>query len=295
MTRRGAGALAWPRLGSWQKRGFWRCTASTPMAAAICGKSQTSSSGPSHSTTARKIVFSSWRTLPGQLKRSSSSAGLRASGPPPACSLRPRSGSMKWRASGGMSPARSRSAGTQDRKHVEAVIKVFAETAFARQFRQVAVGGGDDAHVDLHRPLGADGIDFAFLQRAQQLDLHVEAQFADFVEEQRAAVGFLEFAQMLVAGAGERALLVAEQDGFDQVLRNGAAIDGDERLAGAFRRALDGAGDQFLAGAGFAFDQDRNVDCAARVPRRNTCFISRRLGDQVVEGEPVVAASSSGA
>ena len=60
------------------------------------------------------------------------------------------------------------------------------------------------------------GIDFAFLQHAQQLDLHVEAQLADFVEEQRAAIGFLELAQMLVGGAGERALLVAEQDRFDR-------------------------------------------------------------------------------
>ena len=91
-------------------------------------------------------------------------------------------------------------------KHVQAVIQVFAELAFARQFGKIAVGGGDDAHVHLDRTLGADRIDFAFLQRAQQLDLHVEAQFADFVEEQCAAIGFLELAQMLVGRAGKRAL-----------------------------------------------------------------------------------------
>ena len=62
-ARRGVGAMA-----------CWRGLASTPMAAAICGKSQTSSIVPSHSTTARKMVFSSWRTLPGQVKRSISSA-----------------------------------------------------------------------------------------------------------------------------------------------------------------------------------------------------------------------------
>ncbi len=60
------------------------------------------------------------------------------------------------------------------------------------------------------------GSTLAFLQRAQQLDLHVQAQFADLVEEQRAAIGFLEFAQMLVGGARERALLVAEQNRFDR-------------------------------------------------------------------------------
>ena len=138
---------------------------------------------------------------------------------------------------------------------------------FARQLVQVAIGGRDDAHIDLHRPLGADRIDFAFLQRAQQLDLHVEPQLADLVEEQRAAIGFLEFAQMLVGGAGEGALLVAEQDAFDQVLGDGAAIDGDEGLAGALRAALDGARDQLLADAEFAFDQDRECRIARRACR----------------------------
>jgi hypothetical protein len=68
-----------------------RVFASTPMAAAICGKSQTSSSEPSHSTTARKIVFSSWRTLPGQ-ENARAGRRLPASGPRPACALRRRSG-----------------------------------------------------------------------------------------------------------------------------------------------------------------------------------------------------------
>ena len=43
-------------------------------AAAICGKSSDVSISPSHSTTARKTVFSSWRTLPGQIRASSSSS-----------------------------------------------------------------------------------------------------------------------------------------------------------------------------------------------------------------------------
>jgi len=48
-----------------------------------------------------------------------------------------------------------------------------------------------NADVDLHRALGADGIDLSFLQRAQQLDLHVEAKLADLVEEQRSSISFL--------------------------------------------------------------------------------------------------------
>ena len=107
--------------------------------------------------------------------------------------------------------------------------------------------------------LRADRVDLALLQRAQQLHLRVERQLADLVEEQRAAVGLLELADALVDGAGEGALLVAEQDAFDQVFGDGAAVDRDERLAGAVAFALDGARDQLLADAAFAFDQDRNV------------------------------------
>ena len=165
------------------------------------------------------MVFSSWRTLPGQEKRSSRSVGLRRQARHRLVFFRREAGDEMARQAARCRRGRSRKRRHHDGEHVQAVIKVFAEVAFARHHRQVAVGGGDDAHIDLDRALGADRIDFAFLQRAQQLDLHVQAQFADLVQEQGAAIGFLEFAQMLVGGAGEGAFLMAEQDGFDQVFR----------------------------------------------------------------------------
>ena len=66
----------------------------------------------------------------------------------------------------------------------------------------------------------ADRLDLALLQRAQQLDLRRQRQLADLVEEQRAAVGLDELAGVLFGGAGEGALLVAEQNRLDQVLRH---------------------------------------------------------------------------
>ena len=39
---------------------------------------------------------------------------------------------------------------------------------------------------------------------------------------------------------------------------NGAAINGDERLAGAVAPAVDGTGDELLTDAALAFDQHRN-------------------------------------
>src|SRR6266542_2870920 len=44
---------------------------------------------------------------------------------------------------------------------------------------EVAVGGGDDAHVDLDGLVGADAADLALLERAQELGLQIERQLAE--------------------------------------------------------------------------------------------------------------------
>ena len=58
-------------------------------------------------------------------------------------------------------------------------------------------------------------------------------------------------------GAGERAAFVAEQFAFQQRIRDGGAIDGDERFVGAEAVLINRAGNQFLAGPGGAANQDR--------------------------------------
>ena len=101
----------------------------------------------------------------------------------------------------------------------------------------------------------ADAADFAAFQHAQQFGLHRLGQLADFVEEQRAAVGDFEQADAMFVGAGEAAFAMAEQFAFDQAFGQCAAVDGHERLFGAVALIVHAAGDQFLAGAGFAGDQ----------------------------------------
>ena len=64
----------------------------------------------------------------------------------------------------------------------------------------------------------ADAANLAAFQHAQQLGLHRLGQLADFVEEDRAAVGHFEQADAMLVGAGERAFAMAEQLAFDQRL-----------------------------------------------------------------------------
>ncbi len=62
-----------------------------------------------------------------------------------------------------------------------------------------------------------------------------------------------------VVRAGERALFVAEELRVDQLRGNRAAVDAAERPAAERRVFVDGAGDDLLARAGFAEEQDRRA------------------------------------
>jgi acyl-CoA reductase-like NAD-dependent aldehyde dehydrogenase len=58
------------------------------------------------------------------------------------------------------------------------------------------VGGGNHAHVDADQLAAADAEELALGQHPQQARLQRRRHVADLVEEQRAAVGLLEAADM---------------------------------------------------------------------------------------------------
>ena len=120
-----------------------------------------------------------------------------------------------------------------DGHDVESVVEVLAELARPHLGLQVAVGGGDDAHVDLEGAAAADPLEFALLEHAQQLGLKGGADLADLVEEQGAAVGLLEAALAGADRAGEGALFVPEELGLEQVVGERGAVELDEGGAGA--------------------------------------------------------------
>src|SRR3984957_9760310 len=177
-----------------------------------------------------------------------------------------------------------------DREDVQPVIEILAKQPRTRPIREIAIGRRNNAYVDLHRALGADGIDLSFLQRAQQLDLHVEAKLADLVEEQGSSISFLELAKMFVGRARERAFLMTEQNRFDEILGNGAAVHGDEGPPCAFGRTLDGAGDHLLADARFSFDENRNVRLRRPPAEADDLMHLAADTDEIVEIETVIGA-----
>ena len=70
-------------------------------------------------------------------------------------------------------------------------------------------------------------------------------------------------ARVVAVGAGERAAAVAEQLALEHVARHGGAVEGDERFRGAVGGAVDGAGENLLAGAALAGDEDADVGVGA--------------------------------
>ena len=81
----------------------------------------------------------------------------------------------------------------------------------------------------------ADALESPLFEHAQQLALDRERQFADFVEEERAAVRQFQLADFPRARARVRAALVAEKLVLDQAFGNRGAI---QRHEGCSARGL---------------------------------------------------------
>ncbi|VBF82571.1 Uncharacterized protein conserved in bacteria [Burkholderia pseudomallei] len=144
-------------------------------------------------------------------------------------------------------------------QHAQPVVQVVAKAAFAHRRVEIDVRRGDDPHVDRNRLVPAEPFDLAFLQEAQHARLAFERHVADFVEKQRAAVRRFDTADLALARARECAALVAEQFGLQQMIRNRAAVDRDERRLAALGALVDRERGQLLAGARFAGDEHGRV------------------------------------
>src|SRR4051794_12697891 len=120
-----------------------------------------------------------------------------------------------------------------DLERVDPKEQVLAELVGGDHLAEVAVGRTEDADVHAERVVLADAAEFARFEEPEQLHLHALVELADLVEEERAAVGHLEQPLAVGVGPGERTATVAEELALHEVLGQGAAVDRDERLAGA--------------------------------------------------------------
>ena len=187
-----------------------------------------------------------------------------------------------------MSSRRSRQGRQDDPHDLQAEVQVLAEPAGLDQFLQFLVRRADQPHIDPPRLVGAHADDLAVLDDAQEFDLRGHRHVADFVEEERPAVGVLEAALAGREGPGERAFLVSEEFALQDAFAEGGAVEGDEVAAAAGRVVVQGLGDEFLAGAALALDEDGGVGRGDLAQRLDDAPHRLRLADDPLEPEPLL-------
>ena len=101
--------------------------------------------------------------------------------------------------------------------------------------------------------------ELAGIEEPQQLGLEPDGHLADLVQKERSLVRHLDQAVLHLVGAGEGALLVAEDLRLDEVLRQGGAVQGDERRVLPRAVVPDRVRHELLAGAALALDEHRRV------------------------------------
>src|SRR5437016_7795896 len=177
-----------------------------------------------------------------------------------------------------------------DGADVQAVVQVVAERALPHHVGEIAVGGGDDPDVDADRVGGADALDLAVLEHAQQLHLHAERQLADLVEEDGAPVRRLEEALAVAVGAGEGAAQVPEELALEERGGERGAVADDEGAVAKRREAVQRAGHQLLAGAALAGHQRRRGVAGQTLDEGEDLEHALRAGDDALERDPALQA-----
>src|SRR5215813_4308599 len=170
-----------------------------------------------------------------------------------------------------------------DGEDIQPVVEIAAESARPHVIGQIPIGRRHDPHVYAHGLAAAQPFELALLQDAQQHYLHLGRQLSDLVQKERAAVSLLEPPFATRHGAGESAALVTEQFRSQQGVRNGGAVEFDQRPARARRKAMNRARDQFLARPGLASDQDCRVSRRDLLDAVQRAAYRRRIAHDLVE------------
>src|SRR5450755_4198597 len=125
-------------------------------------------------------------------------------------------------------------------KLAETVEQVLAETAVLDRGFEILIRGGNNADVNLNLAMTAQTEERLAIQHAQQFDLSLQLQLANFVEKKRALVGHFKEAWLRYVGPAERAFFVAEEFTLHEILGKRGAVDVNPRPAAAMGRFVNG-------------------------------------------------------
>ena len=155
-----------------------------------------------------------------------------------------------------------------DREDAEAVVQVAPEGAGLDHAGEIAVGGGDQPHVDPPRYTRAERPHFAILNDAEELCLQRERQVLHLVEEERAAVGEVQRARSLLERTREGTARMAEELALRERLGHRRTVHRHEGARGTPAESVHGTRDDFLAGAGLPLEQQMRFRVRGRPHER---------------------------
>ena len=145
-------------------------------------------------------------------------------------------------------------------QNIQSIEQVGPELSALHSIAQGSIGRRHYAHVHRNSDGSADPRHLALLQHPQKLYLNRVRNLADLIEKNRTAVREFESPQSSLGGAGERALLVAEQFALQQRLGQRPHVHGDKCLVATWTELVNGARHEFLAGPALALEQDGAAD-----------------------------------
>src|SRR5262245_10660159 len=172
-----------------------------------------------------------------------------------------------------------------DRDYVDAIVELFPELSARDGLLQISIRGRYHPDVHVHQRGATDSANLTLLKHPQELDLERCRELRDLVEEQGPAMRGLHETSLGPYRSGERALLVSEELGLEEVLGQRGTVHRDERLACAPAVGVDGPGDELLAGAGLAEDEDVGLGAGRLLHQLEDLSHRRTAPDNVVEAE----------
>src|SRR5262249_48439599 len=147
--------------------------------------------------------------------------------------------------------------------------------AFLERF----VGSGDHADVDKNRSVVAHASYLPLLKHAKQAALQLRRHRTYFIQKNRPAVRFLKQTLLIVDGPGKSAPSMAKKLGFEQVFRQGAAIDWDKGHELPAAVEMERPGDELFPGATLAQHKDGAVGVGHALDKFEYLLHLRRAAD----------------
>src|SRR5205085_5321275 len=133
---------------------------------------------------------------------------------------------------------------------------IATEGALSDRLLQVALGGRQNPDIDRDMLDAADRANLFLLDGPQQLGLQVYWKLADFVEEHSPALRDPKQPVLGMSSSGEGSSHVPEQFTFNEGWHQRSTVHRDKGFVLKGSGEMYGAGDQFLARAAFAKDQN---------------------------------------